>query len=214
MSIENMPDFTLNILSFHGTHESVARNIVAHKNFLIGDIRPDHWLGQGVYFYREDYKQALVWATYKIKGRKELHGENAAVVYTHIEVQKSQFLNLDTRDGLSYYKDFLKTINRTIKDTKLEIEVQEDKKKILLMCLYCDMLPENIKIIQRTYPVNSREFDSEEDLKEMGMHLHGTQVCVRDTSVIQYNTMGIYSTAPVIIVKRKKKSRKILFEKE
>ena len=123
-------------------------------------------------------------------------------------------MNLDTRDGLYFYKSFLNKVKAITEQKNMELEVEDDKKKILLMCLYCDMLPRNIKVIQRTYPVDSIDFDDEPNLKEVGMNLHGTQVCVRDIETIDYSNTGIYSIASVPVPKKRKKKREISFQKE
>ncbi|EIJ82286.1 hypothetical protein PB1_05130 [Bacillus methanolicus PB1] len=217
MSIISPSDFPVYLSLFHGTTESVAKDIVAHKNFKIGEFREDHWLGQGVYFYREDYKQALIWARYKIKRKKELNGENVAVIYSNTIINNSQFLNLDTREGLNFFKSFLEGLKAFSGENKIEINIDDDhpKKKELLMCFYCDMLPKEIKVIQRTYRVGSGHFDSDTLLQEVGMHLHGIQVCVRDTSVIDYEKTGIWSIAKAHSKPlKKKKKRKISFEEE
>jgi hypothetical protein len=215
-----LPDFLVEILAFHGTTESAAKKIVASKNFQIGTYRRDHWLGQGVYFFREDYRQALIWAYYKIKNAPELSDENAGVVYTKINVRLDEFLNLDTRGGLEYFRRYLTELKQFMERNGIKIKIDNpEKKKFILMCYYCDKLPKNIKVIQRTYKVTSSVFEQDENLSSVNMDLHGTQICVRDTSVFDYQNTGIYSIATnasnIQYIRRTKKSkRKISIEEE
>lgn len=187
--MQNIPNYYLQIKLFHGTNEVAARKIITTKGFNIGTKRKDHWLGQGVYFYREDYKQALFWAHYKIKGNPKLRGQAANVIEVDLMTNTSEFLNLDTRDGLDILDKHLVEFSQFTQVEKMEIETDDP---IMLRCLLCDMLPDTIKVIQRTFPVESKYFDKTK-FKQIEMSLNGVQVCIRDPKVINQKALRIVS---------------------
>lgn len=207
MSVANFPVY---LALFHGTSEKFANIILKEKNFKMGHVRDDHWLGQGIYFFREDYSQAQTWAKYKIKNTTSLIGHNAAVINTNIFVLNNNFLNLDTKSGLDYFKNFLESYDEYAKEMKIEINVRDDdpKKETKLMCLYCNVLPDEIKLIQRTFRVESNFFDKSNELREVGLHLHGVQICIRDKNIINYQDTKIFSISQVHSFSRKKKKAK------
>lgn len=207
MTVINFPVY---LELFHGTSEKFANIIIKEKNFKTGRVRDDHWLGQGIYFFREDYSQAQTWAKYKIKNTLSLRGHNVAIINTSISVLNNIFLNLDTKSGLDYFKSFLESYNEYAKEMKIEINVKDadPKKETKLMCLYCNVLPDEIKIIQRTFRVESKFFDKSSELREVGLHLHGVQICIRDKNVIDYQNTKIFHISQVHSCSRKKKKAK------
>lgn len=53
-------NYNLEIIAYHGTYESAANNILRENKFKV-EYRKNHWLGQGVYFFREDFERARLW---------------------------------------------------------------------------------------------------------------------------------------------------------
>ncbi|GIM45481.1 hypothetical protein DNHGIG_10300 [Collibacillus ludicampi] len=68
-------DIEHEISAFHGTDEESAINICSSGFQIPKVIRDDHWLGPGVYFFRDDYIQARIWGKTKIERTPELHGK-------------------------------------------------------------------------------------------------------------------------------------------
>ncbi|GAB7389008.1 hypothetical protein BSNK01_28460 [Bacillaceae bacterium] len=172
-------DKYIKLWAYHGTSENAANNILVTKTFLIGAHRHDHWLGNGVYFYREDFSQAMTWAIYKVKNKLRSK-QKAAVIEVLINVKSSDFLNLDTRDGFEIFCEEALKINEKFKNRKIRLKVDPH----VLMCFYCDELPKKYKLIQRTFRVSSTRFDGNKLFQQLQLQLHGTQLCVRDTSII------------------------------
>ncbi|MGI5822481.1 MAG: hypothetical protein ACOX6Z_00865 [Dethiobacteria bacterium] len=173
---------------FHGTTEHNALNIKQSKAFT-NKMREDHWLGQGVYFFREDERQAFCWAKYKIKNLF-LRGQKPAVVETIIKVGDLNFLNLDSREGLitlSNFIDSLKLQGICIEYDSTGKNIRDIKAKI--RCFIMSMLPPDIWVIQRTFHVPS--FFDNTVLSNMNLLLNGVQVCVRNCNVINFENIKI-----------------------
>lgn len=162
---------------YHGTSKTYS-NIITETGFELPPVkRVDHWLGNGIYFFREDDEQALIWAVTKFKKYSE--ETEAHVLETVIQIPDENFLNLDTRGGLRKFKSFLGTVEKHLKGVKFTDE--PDKLRHFIM----NMLPSKYTVVQRTFDVKkSFEFERHPLLKAMELHLHGVQVCVRDKTVI------------------------------
>lgn len=192
--------FDVTIIGFHGTLLEKAKKIIADKKFEFSEYRKDHWLGQGIYFFREDYHQAKAWALTKVKRQEE----NGAILKTIIKVDKSSVLNLDARDDLIFFTEFKKEFVKYCTENKIKLSADPN----VFRCTICDELPQEIKVIQRTFP-GEGYFNG--DLKEIDLVLHGVQVCVRDKSLIDFkqtNICGVVNYIPPIVSKNTKKRRK------
>jgi hypothetical protein len=108
MSASNIYPFC----AYHGTTSHSANIIFTTRRFVLGVSRNDHWLGQGAYFYREDYEQAAEWARIKIANTPALAGESPSVIEVILEAPGFNFLNLDTRNGLFRLLGFLRQLER------------------------------------------------------------------------------------------------------
>lgn len=196
--------YNIDIVGFHGTSLESAQKIITEQNFTSGDIRNDHWLGQGAYFFREDPEQAKIWAKNKIKGSE------TAVIKTIVSLDNNSFLNLDTRSGLNYFNRYIKTeVKRKILEEKAEIELTTDdhsKIKHIYRCFFCNELPTNIKAIQRTFFVQST-LNEDETFKKMDVFVQGVQVCIRDLSVIDFTKTGINNVINMHTFRRRKKTK-------
>jgi len=65
-------------IGYHGTTRESALKILASKKFLISKGK-NQWLGEGVYFFENDLKQAYNWCT---KARKY---SNWVIIKSRIE---------------------------------------------------------------------------------------------------------------------------------
>ncbi|MDE1424701.1 hypothetical protein [Bacillus licheniformis] len=165
------------IPAFHGTTHKNAKKIVGEKIFKVKN-RSNHWLGKGAYFFREDPEQAKMWAR-QVADKKEA----TAVISTEIPAKSSYFLNMDARDGYEFFTKFRKEIDKQTKNIKFKHPDEHT-----LMNFYCNFLPDEIKIIQRTFETESK---LNHENKKIGLHLNGVQLCVRDQSIINFNKMRI-----------------------
>ncbi|MGJ3546694.1 hypothetical protein ACR6EC_12075 [Bacillus subtilis] len=144
--------YNIDIVGFHGTSLESAQKIITEQNFTSGDIRNDHWLGQGAYFFREDPEQAKIWAKNKIKGSE------TAVIKTIVSLDNNSFLNLDTRSGLNYFNRYIKTeVKRKILEEKAEIELTTDdhsKIKHIYRCFFAMNYQQTLKQFKEPFLFN------------------------------------------------------------
>ncbi len=177
---------------FHGTDHQSAESI-CYKGFrLPSKLRKDHYLGQGVYFFREDWQQARVWAGIKIERVGQLKGSRARVIRAYIRVPEGKFLNLDTRWGIQKLTQHLQTIQNKLEEEGKTITGSPQ----MIRCFIMDLLPkEQFYVIQRTFSVPSK-YDNIDLLQKMGLPLLAVQICVRDLSVIKPDSVSCYERLP------------------
>lgn len=175
--------------AYHGTLETYASNIIRTQRFEPGSQRYDHWLGQGTYFYREDMEQARIWAETKIKNC--LYEEKPSVVEVIMRIIESNFLNLDTRNGMEYLASFIEKLEKKLEKEGLEIKPCNDSRsQEKIRCYIMSFLPDSIWVIQRTFEINSK-YDSAGYFKSMGLRLMSPQVCVRNHCAIQSDSVKL-----------------------
>ncbi|MGO1134204.1 hypothetical protein ACTOS9_03530 [Bacillus subtilis] len=193
-------NYKVNIKGFHGTSLKAAKKIIEEKEFKLGDFREDHWLGQGAYFFRDDYEQANTWAYFKIK-----ENENGAVIEANVEVDNKNFLNLDSRKGYLFFNSFYNQFKQHCLEQEIELG---EKTKTELRCFVCDQLPDDIKIIQRTFS------NREKELAEVEVGLNGVQLCIRDSDILDFEKIKIVGLIPFRSKKRKghRRPKKLLIE--
>jgi hypothetical protein len=176
------------LYGYHGTAESCAIPIDESRFFELGEPRSDHWLGSGAYFYRDDEDQAAFWAKNKVKRHNKFRGETPCVIEVLLEVNELNFLNLDTRRGLDYLKDFLSFLKT--KGVKIE-PTSYDNIPEKIRCFLLSLLPEEIWLIQKTFHNIPSRFDEEELFVAMELSLAGTQLCVRNNEVVKGNSIRV-----------------------
>ncbi len=170
--------------AYHGTTSSCAAKISATGHFIFGKPREDHWLGQGVYFFREDYDQAVSWARTKIITTPTLAGESPSVIEVVLEASGLNFWNLDTRGGLLRLLVFLRQLEK-----KGVVITGSSREQVC--CFVLSMLPDEAWMIQRTFKVASKVFDGNRTLRRMELGLMSTQICVRNYNVIRDESIKI-----------------------
>lgn len=184
---------------FHGTAESCALVIDETRCFEFGELRDDHWLGQGAYFYNNDEEQAALWAKNKVQNHSKFLGETPYVLEVIIEVDESNFLNLDARKGLEYLSGFI----CFLKEKGLKIEATSyDNIPAKIRCFLLSQLPSDVWLVQRTFHNIPSYFDKQEIFVAMDLTLVGTQLCVRNNEVIRGNSLKMKKLSKPVIKKR------------
>ncbi|HDR7750669.1 hypothetical protein ACQVQT_16130 [Bacillus paranthracis] len=189
--------------AFHGTAESCSINILGEKKFEIGTPREDHWLGQGIYFFREDLQQAFMWAKNKVKKHHKYRNQKPTVIETRVSIEESKFLNLDTRDGMEELNEFIEYL----KSEKTFVEAEwSDDLPAKIRCFVLSLLPEDIWMIQRTFNVERSKYTDSTVLKSMDIGLQGVQLCVRNHDAILTDSMSLIPMDTTGIHRKKRKS--------
>jgi hypothetical protein len=119
----------ISIIGYHGTEIRNVDKIL--RSEFVSIERPDHWLGQGIYFY-EDLSLAKWWAEKKFK---RVYSQ-AAVVQVEILVDDSNLLNLDSKDGMDkFFREIKKILHKSTISFKFE-----DDRRTENFCFALDLL--------------------------------------------------------------------------
>lgn len=145
-----------NKTGYHGTKIENALNIVKSQIFEFNpDDNNELLLGAGVYFYYNRL-DAIEW---NIKNYRDKNNYNFptykdlldcyAIVETNLEINESNILNLDDREGLIKYKEIV----RNIKDFIEPIEDYKDRNELatIINYLYKLGLMDDIYAIKKTF---------------------------------------------------------------
>ncbi|MCK4258845.1 MAG: hypothetical protein KAX49_07695 [Halanaerobiales bacterium] len=159
------------LIGYHGTFVDCVKNIL--DNGFIFHQRKDHWLGQGIYFYKDDLNQAKVWATVKSRNNLHYRDKEVAVIKVILKVKKDKLLNLNLR---------------------------EDVKKILNFALQlnCDFDPDNVDA-NRAFVIDS--ICEEEDFEVVIMSFTHENQTIRDIQQQLGAALGFHFTEQQICVK-------------
>lgn len=149
------------ILGFHGCDEKIRDRVVSEKGFLLSESRNDYdWLGNGVYFWENNYQRALQYATdlmnNPIKGKSKI--TKASVIGAVIDLGFCMDL-LDT-EYLKLLKtgyDFLTNTNKTYKLNIPENRPIEKQGDLLIRKLDCSVI-ETVHQINRD--LERQDFDT------------------------------------------------------
>lgn len=174
---------------FHGTSNDNCEIIKSTKKFTYKN-RTNHWLGQGVYFFVEDFDKAK-WFV-KVSRSPYLKDKKKCIIEVSIKVAKEKLLNLDTEQGRKNLSDFK---NELIKKKILMIGSRAIESNSELRCLIIDAYINyfNVdavkytfsddKIIYKNLNANDSEYDRIQNT--------GTQINVVNQSVINFDNMVV-----------------------
>lgn len=203
----------LSINGFHGTHEKAAVAI-CESNTYTYNHRDDHWLGQGVYFFKDDPDQAMSWAYSQVE-----NGEKACVIKSMIKVEDEAILDLDTRTGIFKLDSLIKRHRSLFEEFDLSLGVPKENgdSEKRLRCMIYDLLPSDIKVIQKYFDIKNQPKVIKNPLMgTLGINMFSVQVCVRDQSVIDIDSIQVYkeTTKNSFVFKpRKNRRNKVNFKK-
>ena len=182
------------ITGYHGTSSNYTESIEKHG--LDPDkthTRPDHWLGQGVYFF-EDSDLAKWWAC-DISGKKYNQGSYPVIYQAQIQAPREEVLDLDN------YKEYDLFLNRIL---EMQNEIECDAKNRMPVfspeqqrAVYFDYYKKmyHISVIMYTFSKDSAKygtFRTGEDLaqqkkleKALNIAYHEKQICVSQKKCIK-----------------------------
>lgn len=171
------------LIGYHGTFADCVNDIF--NNGFKATIRSDHWLGQGIYFYKDDEGQARVWAHNKRKRHYKYSGKSIAIIKALILVNTKELLNLTLREGFDkltlFASDFLEN-----PDNRLQFKVEDkDKNRSLLIDYMCK--EKGYKVVLCAFPHSPPKFKRiEEDINAgFGLYLCEQQICTKDMETIK-----------------------------
>ena len=132
---------------FHGTDVKNISQIL--ESGFQSEVRQDHWLGQGIYFY-DNHDLALWWIKAKLKTSTL---QKCGVIKAILECEKQEFLDLDTIQGVDLFQIEVK---RILKEELPDIQFTFGKsstERIKNFCFALDLLKSlrEIKLVAMTF---------------------------------------------------------------
>ncbi len=178
----------ISIEGFHGTFRSKANKILKHG--FTYSYNQSHWLGQGIYFYK-DYYLARWWIDKKIEKKKI--DDLGEVIKADIIVDKNKLIDLDDSNDLDSFFEFVKTFLKKAEESGLNITLEKGKEyEIRNRCFMLDMMKKhkNIVVVKSTFTKNDPTYGNynikkfEKDNYEFGLSYKETQICVSSNEYI------------------------------
>lgn len=173
----------INYEIYHGTTNTSAASILSNRQFNCM-VRKDHWLGNGAYFFIDDYATAAWWAGNAVK-REERHEKagleviSPAILKGTTEIENAKLLNLDSADGANKLGAYFKEVSESY-----EIKGISDKNE--LRCKLMDTYVKMYELDAVVYTFTRNETPS--DIAELGLHLHDKQLCIFNQKVIDFDS--------------------------
>lgn len=182
---------------FHGTTRTVA-NIVKDTSKFQYNFRNDHWLGNGIYFFIEDYDKAKWWA--KTLARRERKSK-ASVISLVATIQRNKILDLDAekerKDFYQFVLDFI-AANPVIEGldftyTSSPSDENIDMNEAKLRCFMLDLIQKinNYDACKYTF-VDDKLTYSLPNVNSSLIRNNGVQLCIYNQSVIDFRTLQIF----------------------
>lgn len=170
----------------HGTIKKYAELIMSSQKFCFNE-RDDHWLGNGVYFFVDDFEQAKIWAGLckknlkKKTSKKILHENTNEVVFElNYTVNKADYLNLDSKTDRMKLDEFIDNLK------EMDTEITSDNEH-QAMCMILDFYVKyyDIKATKYTFTNSSKN----NKLSYLGIENHGEQFCIYDVDSIDFSNI-------------------------
>ena len=186
-----MKDHTV-IIGYHGTCSKHLNSIVKYGlDPAKVKKRTDHWLGQGIYFYK-DMQHAEWWA--EDQCTKPYNRNTYPIIFrARLSAEKERILDLDESMQLDFFFDFMlqtwEEINEYYADEKPEFTPETFR------AVYFDYFKQinNIAIIIYTFSKKIAGYGKRRGQKDIklikdfsrifGLTYHETQICVSDKSL-------------------------------
>lgn len=167
---------------YHGTGEANSNEILSNRVFEF-KYRSNHWLGQGVYFFINDFEKAKWWAE---SNRPDEH-TSPVVLKCKVKLQKYELLDLNTETDLKKLDDFTYTFFKSLKKENITLklnDIHEKNCKIIDMFLHINS---EYKAIHRTFiSTNTRP-------NRAGFQMISDQLCITDQSIIPFEEIELFS---------------------
>lgn len=169
----------------HGTIKKFSDRIIEEEKFVF-EKRKNHWLGNGVYFFVDDFDQAALWAEFcrrkvsRKNAKTEVNLEELSryVLEIDYDVEKSKYLNLDSKTDRIKLDNFIKDL----KKKKVRIDALDNHEAL---CVIMDLYVAYFMIHATKYTFTSSKPDN--NLSLVGLDNHGEQFCIYDSCTIDFS---------------------------
>jgi hypothetical protein len=175
----------MNYLLFRGTNKyEIDRYNETNKFYCSKGYR--HYLGSGIYFFRDDEKEAENWAKYNIRKDKE---DSIFVIKLILDLEEDEVFDLLKVKDRDQYIKLLKYFEERFKNEK---EIPDIKKPYdgYIIDYYCSM-NRKIKLVSAVFDLKNDYLNrlSEEDFTRINKH--HIQVCIKRKDIIKNENVTI-----------------------
>lgn len=166
-------------LCFHGTTLKNANKIRQQKKFIVRQ-RNNHYLGNGVYFFINDFEAAKWWASVGVN-----KGKTPQVISVQVRVDETKLLDLDTETD---YKKIVKFWN-LLKSKESHINFEDTEDTHIFDCGLIDSFIDyfQFQAVKKNFP--SRLRTSKEFIEKSGFSPSSQQLSVFDQAIIQFDSL-------------------------
>lgn len=186
---------SVEILGFHGTFVDCIESIM--KQGFLFNWNGEHWLGNGVYFYKDDHDAALMWARGQQSNKKECYNRTPAVFRAIITSDRNCIADLNIRDDQRKLENFIKSLAGVEAKKKVIFDKHAEKKNA---CAIYDAYAEseNIKVIVKTFAHQSPNLKKLNECfnANLGIYYTEQQVCVKDLVCISSTPECVHRDKP------------------
>lgn len=184
------------LTGYHGTFVECIPAII--EDGFTFNRGKEHWLGQGVYFYLDDFNQAKLWASVKSKNHPAYKGKAVAVIKANIKVNDANFLNLNLRKNVEKLMDYALQL-----DCDFNSENPHANRAFLIDCLSKE---ERIDVVLMSFQHINRKIENiqEKFQAALGIHFTEQQVCVKNNRCIVEKECVYPKRETNVVLKRKK----------
>lgn len=165
----------MKIEGYHNTEVANVEDILQHG--FIYKENDKHWLGQGIYFFSD-----IDTATINLD--MLTHENEIDTIAVEIEVEESQFLDLDNSKNLNSFRSYCQRTGNDYEKKGYSLIIDEpDKKKAMLKykCFFMDLFKQEYDyvVVSKTFAKDNPPYaEPIEGIKYLGLSFLETYICV------------------------------------
>ena len=167
---------TVRLIGHHGTLAEYVDDIT--KNGFKARYNDEHWLGQGVYFYENNYGEAYGWACCKP------HSQDVAVIEAEIVIEEEKFADFDNRETMRKLIKFAGEFLREGQDDDAGKRIVLGENRKANTCLLYDSFAKckGISVMKKSF---ENRMGALQDLQQTyDIKYTPIQICVKDSKYI------------------------------
>lgn len=187
-----MNDENVCLAGYHGSEKKRAIKMFNDKA-MIPSIGDKHWLGNGSYFYKDDF-YAFKWIkdmfSYRYKREYKTPEEltdNYAIISVNLQVDKNRVFNLENDPKHKYILDYAYNKFNNKKEYSARFKNLDLVDGVVINILFNILnYKENYDLIIATFPINKGNYRGS---KLRLSYMPETQYCVKNDKIIKFNCL-------------------------
>ena len=121
------------LTGYHATHKKNIKSIL-DNGFYMSPPKKGHWLGKGVYFFKDLY-YAIEWKIIGVLKKQYIEDEkelnDTAIILAHINFQDYETIDLSTPEGCDIFNTFLDVIKENYSEEEYNKIIRKGDKYII-----------------------------------------------------------------------------------